>query len=77
MKVSAFSKIDMSSLEFDLGLFNESGAIAYEGAGTVTNGSNLYVEGYIKQQVAAKRVRLGICQVRRFVFGRGCSAPAL
>ncbi len=40
MKKSAFSKIEMSPLEFDLGVSNESGVITYERAGTVTNGSH-------------------------------------
>jgi len=56
MKVSAFSKIEMSPLEFDLGVFNESGAIAYEQAGTVTNGSNAPIGQLEKPRNFAKLV---------------------
>jgi hypothetical protein len=39
MKVSAFSKIEMSPLELGDGVFYESGDVAYERAGTVTGRS--------------------------------------
>jgi len=41
MKVSAFSKVEMSPLEFGQGVFYESGDIVYERPGTVTGRSDL------------------------------------
>ena len=41
MKVSAFSKVEMSPLEFGQGVFYESGDIAYERPGTVTGRNHL------------------------------------
>jgi len=66
MKVSAFSKIEMPPLEFVLGVSNESGAIAMNvQEQSRTEVIRPYVEGYIKQNAAAKRMELSTRQVRR------------
>jgi len=56
MKVSAFSKVEMSPLEFGQGVFYESGDIAMsDQEQSRAEVICLYIEGHIKQKVAAKR----------------------
>jgi len=64
MKVSAFSKIEMSPLGFDLVVLNESEVLHVgEQELSRTEVIRLYIEEHIKQKAAAKRIGLSTRQI--------------